>query len=68
MDALRGPWKSAITEHQWDQQHRVDWVKWDRVLDRSTRPVQLKVQHYTQTANNRLKHDRSYELYQDARS
>ena len=34
--------KSAIAEHQWDQQHQVKWED-IRVLDRATRPVQLKV-------------------------
>ena len=33
-------WKSAIAEHQWDQQHQVDWDA-TRVLDRAARPVQL---------------------------
>jgi hypothetical protein len=36
-------WKSAITEHQWDQQHQVDWDEETRMLDRATRPIQLKV-------------------------
>ena len=35
-------WKSAIMERQWDQQHQVNWDD-TRVLDRATRPVQLKV-------------------------
>ena len=35
-------WKSAIVEHQWDQQHQVDWDG-TRMLDRATRPIQLKV-------------------------
>ena len=35
-------WKSAIADHQWDQQHQVDWDG-TRVLDRATRPIQLKV-------------------------
>ena len=34
--------KSAIAEHQWDQQHQVNWED-TRVLDRASRPVQLRV-------------------------
>ena len=34
--------KSAIAEHQWDQQHQVNW-EGTRVLDRASRPVQLRV-------------------------
>ena len=53
-------WKSAIAKHQWDQQHQVDWDA-TRVLDRATRPVQLKVKealHLEKTpANNRLNRD-----------
>ena len=30
--------KSAIAEHQWDQQHQVNW-EGTRVLDRASRPV-----------------------------
>ena len=55
-------WKSAIAEHQWDQQHQVDW----RVLDRATRPIQLKVKggitHREDPTNTRLNRDGSYEL------
>ena len=58
-------WKSAIAEHQWDQQHQVDWDE-TSVLDRATRPVQLKVKealHIERTlANNRLNQDGGYEL------
>ena len=58
-------WKSAIAEHQWDQQHQVDWDA-TRVLDRAARPVQLKVKealHIDKTlANNRLNRDGGYEL------
>ena len=58
-------WKSAIAEHQWDQQDQVDWDA-TRVLDRATRPVQLKVKeslHIERTpANNRLNRDEGYEL------
>ena len=58
-------WKSAIAEHQWDQQHQVDWDA-TRVLDRAARPVQLKVKealHIEKTpANNRLNRDGDYEL------
>ena len=58
-------WKSAIAEHQWDQQHQVDWDA-TRVLDRAARPVQLKVKealHIERTpANNRLNRDGGYEL------
>ena len=58
-------WKSAIAEHQWDQQHQVDWDG-TRVLDRATRPVQLKVKealHIERTpANTRLNRDGGYEL------
>ena len=35
-------WKSATTEHQWDQQHRIDWDV-TRVLDGATKPIQQKV-------------------------
>ena len=41
-------WKSAIAEYQWDQQHQVDWDE-IRVLDRATRPVQLKVEEALHT-------------------
>ena len=34
--------KSAIAEHQWDQQHLVKWED-TRVLDRATRPIQHKI-------------------------
>ena len=65
MHAIRGSYteKSAIAEHQWDQQ-----VKWEdvRVLDRATRPVQLKVKEalhiQTTPANNSLNNDGGYEL------
>ena len=51
-------WKSAIAEHQWNQQHQVDWDE-TRVLDRAVRPIQLTEQealHIERTlaANNRL--------------
>ena len=32
-------WKSAIAEHQEDQQHQVDWDE-TKVLDRTARPIQ----------------------------
>ena len=58
-------WESAIAEHQWDQQHQVDWDA-TRVLDRAARPVQLEVKealHIERTpANNRLNRDGGYEL------
>ncbi len=58
-------WKSAIAEHQWDLQHRVDWDG-TRVLDRATRPIQLKVKealHIEKTpASSRLNRDGGYEL------
>ena len=61
----RDTWKSAIAEHQWDQQHHVDWGK-TRVLDRAARPVQLKIKEalYIERtpANNRLNRDRGHEL------
>ena len=57
--------KSAIAEHQWDQQHQVKWED-IRVLDRATRPVQLKVKEalhiQTTPANNSLNKDGGYEL------
>ena len=34
--------KSAIVELQWDQQHQLKWED-TRVLDKATRPIQLKV-------------------------
>ena len=50
---------------QWDQQHQVDWDG-TRVLDRATRPIQLKVKealHIERTpANTRLNRDGGYEL------
>ena len=56
---------SAIAEHQWDQQHQLDWYG-TRVLDRATRPIQLKVKealHIERTpANTRLNCDGGYEL------
>ena len=66
MHATRGgTWKSAIAEHQWDQQHQVNWDE-TRVLDRTVRPVQLRVKEalYIERtpANNRLNRDRGYEL------
>ena len=42
-------WKSAIAEHQWDQQHQDG----TRVLGRATRPIQVKVKevlHIERTA------------------
>ena len=58
-------WKSAIAEHQWDQQHQVNWEE-TRVLDRAIRPIQLKVKealHIQRThANNRLNRNWGYEL------
>ena len=58
-------WKFAIAEHQWDQQHEVDWDA-TRVLDMAARPVQLKVKEALHTkrtpANNRLNRDGGYEL------
>ena len=57
--------KSAIAEHQWDQQHQVKWEN-TRVLDRAIRPIQLKVKealHIQNTpANNYLHRDGGYEL------
>ena len=57
--------KSAIAEHQWDQQHQVNWED-TRVLDRASRPVQLGVKEalYIQKTptNNRLNRDEGYEL------
>ena len=57
--------KSAIAEHQWDQQHQVNWED-TRVLDRANRPVQLRVKEalYIQKTptNNRLNRDEGYEL------
>ena len=57
--------KSVIAEHQWDQQHQVK-LEDIRVLDRATRPVQLKVKeslHIQKTpANNNLNNDGGYEL------
>ena len=57
--------KSAIAEHQWDQQHQENWED-TRVLDRAARPVQLMVKealHIQKTpANNRLNRDGGYEL------
>jgi hypothetical protein len=58
-------WKSAIAEHQWDLQHQVDWDE-TRVLDRATRPIQLKVKealHIEKTpTNSRLNRDGGYKL------
>ena len=58
-------WKSAIAEHQWDQQYQVDWDG-TRVLDRATRPIQPKVEealHIERTpTNTRLNRNGSYEL------
>ena len=57
--------KPAIAERHWDQQHQVNWED-TRVLDRATKPVQLRVKeawHIQKSpANNRLYRDRSYEL------
>ena len=57
--------KSAIAEHQWDQQHQVNW-EGTRVLDIASRPVQLRVKEalYIQKTptNNRLHRDEGYEL------
>ena len=58
-------WKSAITKHQWDQQHQVG-LDGTRVLDRATRLIQLKVKEalYIERtpANTRLNCNRGYEL------
>ena len=58
-------WKSAIAEHQWDQEHQVDWDG-TRVLDRASRPIPLKLKealHIKRTpANTRLIRNRGYEL------
>ena len=57
-------WKSAIAEHQWDQQHQVDCDA-TRVLDRAARLVQLKIKealHIENTPANRLNRDGGYEL------
>ena len=51
--------KSAIAEHQWDQQHQVNW-EGTRVVDRASRPVQLRA--LKTPTNNRLNHDEGYEL------
>ena len=57
--------KSAIAEHQWDQQYQANW-EGTRVLDRASRPVQLRVKEalYIQRTptNNRLNRDEGYEL------
>ena len=57
--------KPAIAEHQWDQQHQVNW-EGTRVLDRANRPVQLRVKEvlYIQKTptKNRLNCDEGYEL------
>ena len=57
--------KSAIAEHQWDQQHQVNW-EGTRVLDRASRSVQLRVKEalYIQKTptNKRLNRDEGYEL------
>ena len=49
--------KSAIAEHQWDQQHQMNW-EGTRELDRASRPVQFRVKEalYIQRTptNNRL--------------
>ena len=58
-------WKSAITEHQWNQQHQLDWDQ-TRVLGSATRLIQLKVKealHVERTpANITLNHNGGYEL------
>ena len=59
--------KSAIAEHQWDQQHQVRWEDIRvTVLDRAIRRVQLKVKealHIQKTpANNSLNKDGGYVL------
>ena len=48
--------KSAIAEHQWDQQHKIDW-EGIKVLDRA-----MDKAHQRTPANNWLNHDRGYEL------
>ena len=57
--------KSAFTEHQWDQQHQVDWDG-TRMLDRATRPIQLNIKealHIERTpANTRLNRNGGYVL------
>ena len=57
--------KPAIAEHQWDQQHQVNWED-TRVLDRANRPVQLRVKEVLciqkTPTNNRLNRDEGYEL------
>ena len=57
--------KSAVVEHQWDKQHQVK-LEDIRVLDRTTRPVQLKVKEalhiQTTPANNSLNKDGGYKL------
>ena len=60
----RNTWKSAIAEHQWDQQHQVDWDT-TRVLDRAPRPVQLKVKealHIENPGKQQLNRDGGYNL------
>ena len=57
--------KSAVAEHARDQQHTIDWED-NKVLDRSTRPVQLLVKEalciQRTPANNMLNCDGGYEL------
>ena len=57
--------KSAITEHEQDQQHTIDWED-TKVLDKATRPVQLLGMEalciQRTPANNRLNHDGGYKL------
>ena len=57
--------KSAIAEHQWDQQYQVDWGE-TRVLNRAARPVQLKIKEALRIektpVNNMLNQDGGYEL------
>ena len=57
--------KSAIAEHQCDQQHQVNWED-TRVPDRASRLVQLRVKEalYIQKTptNNRLNCEEGYEL------
>ena len=56
-------WKSAIVEHQWDQQLQVDWDG-TRLVGRATLSIQLEVKkalHIERTpANARLNHDKGY--------
>ena len=57
--------KSAIMEHQWDQQYQVNW-EGTRALDRANRLIQLRIKealHIQKThANNKFNYDEGYKL------